>query len=104
MSIHKTATRKLAEAGHPNLSVKRGIYGYYVTDDRYQRQQGTRVQQTAQAAVYAVLVDGQLPIDKTPAPEPEADCTCSPADAAGIGAGVCRVCREELETNEMPYR
>lgn len=30
-------------------------------------------------------------------------CTCGSADAAGMGAGVCRSCREELASDEIPY-
>lgn len=61
MAVLKRATKKLADAGHPNLQVRKGMYGYYCIDKALKRQSWPAVRETAQQVVDDVILHGVRP-------------------------------------------
>lgn len=60
MALHKTGTKKLTGMGHPTLQMQKGVWGYYVTDNRYRKQRGTPCSPSVKEAL-KLIEDGRRP-------------------------------------------
>lgn len=64
MSIMKRATKELASLGYPHLTVRKGLYGYSLSDIRYASQEGAFVRKTT-AEVVADALAGRIPRERS---------------------------------------